>query len=209
MLALRTVLGVALILGKVKPVGVRPWFAGLMCLPLLALSGCSDDDAKADPDPTPSVTAQSPSESPTGPVEPQPPAAMDASDQAGAVAFVRYFWDVVSYAQVTGDTSRLRELGFDLCELCSGAVSDIEQIYGAGGYIKGGAFSVSRPRSTQLQRGEHSTYSVDFVLAAEKQVVLEKEGGERKHREGGNTKLRFLIGHDSRNEWRVSQWEFL
>ena len=52
MSVLPTVVGVALegvISGKVWRMDVRRWVAAALCVPLLALAGCSDDEPQAEP----------------------------------------------------------------------------------------------------------------------------------------------------------------
>ena len=75
----------------------------------LALAGCAEDD----PQPKlPSASATSPtttaSATPDAAVEPTLPPEAQGKDEAAAEAFVRYFWDLVNYAQETGDVKTLK-----------------------------------------------------------------------------------------------------
>jgi hypothetical protein len=66
------------------------------------------------------------------------PAAAKEHTKAGAEAFVRYYWEVVNYAQATGDTDSLREISDPGCDFCTAGIEGIESIYGDGGTITGG-----------------------------------------------------------------------
>ena len=66
----------------------------------LALAGCAEDD----PQPKlPSASATSPtttaSATPDAAVEPTLPPEAQGKDEAAAEAFVRYYWELVNYAQ--------------------------------------------------------------------------------------------------------------
>lgn len=132
---------------------------------------------------------------------------MLGKDSAASKAFVRYYWDVVSYAQVSGDTGRLRELSFEQCEPCSAGVDTIDEVYDAGGSIKGGRFRVSELTSKQLQRGEVVTYSVEFTFKVAPEFIRYRKGEKPKKRAGGGGRLRLLVSSDAPGTWRISQWD--
>src|SRR4051812_38018201 len=91
----------------------RAVLTALSLLPVLLVAGCSDDDPEPKFAPTPSESASSasPSSSAT-PETPQPtmPEAARGSDASSAEAFVKFYWDVVNYAQTSGDLDPLRGL---------------------------------------------------------------------------------------------------
>ena len=66
---------------------VRRWVAAALCVPLLALAGCSDDESQAKPQDPTSSAAPSPSPSETDAAPSIPPEAM-GTDEASAKAFV-------------------------------------------------------------------------------------------------------------------------
>src|SRR5689334_8294933 len=95
---------------------------------LLTLTACS---GSADPSPppttrsTPTSAAPSPTPSPTVPVMPE---AAKAHTTAGAKAFVRYFWQVVNYAQATGDTAAIAAMtDSKSCSQCNAGIKSIHK----------------------------------------------------------------------------------
>jgi len=107
--------------------------ATLLALGTLAACGSQDPPTPADP----STTITSPSTTP-GPVVPTMPAAAFRHDKAGAIAFTKYYWAMVDYAQASGDTSQLAPVAASSCAACKGGVSSIDAISSAGGASRGG-----------------------------------------------------------------------
>jgi hypothetical protein len=84
------------------------------------------------------------------------PEAAKAHTTAGAKAFVKHFWNVVDYAQATGDTGAVTALSLVGCKGCQGGVHSIDGVYTSGGSIRGGQtttshYSVEWIRSGKLQ----------------------------------------------------------
>lgn len=109
------------------------------------------------------------------------PALAKEPTQAGAEAFVRYYWDLVNYAQATGDTKGLRSVSAETCEPCQGGIDALENIVNErGGKITGGEYSASNLRTTRLT-GQVPSYRIVFALSNEKQTIDfpsgEKDGG--------------------------------
>jgi hypothetical protein len=118
----------------------RTALTALSMISVLALGACSGDDPEPKvADPSPSATLpSSPSTTPvSGPTEPTMPAAAQGSDAAAAEAFVEFYWEMVNYAQATGDVEGLEGLA-SRCGTCDAAVDYIKNIYGRGGRIEGG-----------------------------------------------------------------------
>lgn len=113
------------------------------------VAGCEDEDP-ADPiestrEPIPphsSSPTESTSPTDAGPVEPSLPAEAEAETEAGAKAFVEYYWEVVNYARQTGEVDLLRNLSVPSCGGCNGGIESIERVYARGGRIAGGQFEV-------------------------------------------------------------------
>jgi|GEM_PF-6157860 len=113
------------------------------------VAGCEAEDP-ADPiastrEPIPphsSSPTESVSPTDSGPVEPTLPTEAEAETEAGAEAFVEYYWEVVNYARQTGDVDLLRSLSVPNCGGCNGGIDAIERVYARGGKISGGHFEV-------------------------------------------------------------------
>ena len=107
------------------------------------LGACSDDEPEAPP----TSTASSPSISETtettpAPTPPSLPPEATTPDAAGAAAFVRHWFDLVSYAYATGNTEPIRNASTAECESCNNILETIEDQYTDGGRIEGGELSV-------------------------------------------------------------------
>ena len=133
----------------------RTALTALSLVPVLALGACSGDDPEpkfADPTPTepsaPSTTAVS------EPVEPTMPAAARGTDAAAAEAFVEFYWEMVNYAQATGDVEGMRNLGAKGCRACEGGIDFIRDVFQRDGQVKGGENSVSNIRSAFFDKGQ-------------------------------------------------------
>lgn len=130
--------------------------AALLATGLLA--GCDDEDDPPEPtesvsEPTSAPTSTQTEPTPTGPVEPTLPAEAEAATKAGAEAFVGYYWQVVNYAQHTGDVGPLTRISEDNCAGCNGGIRYITKVYGRGGRIIGGDFSLVSASSGRTPSG--------------------------------------------------------
>lgn len=119
-----------------------------------AVSACGDDDGQGEPssttvsplgpdsssssssissssstEPTSSSGSGSPSSSTGGVSEddPQLPAAAKEHDQAGAVAFAKFYWEETSRAAHVGDTAKLKRLYSTECDVCQEYVHLVEK----------------------------------------------------------------------------------
>lgn len=124
--------------------------AGVMAMAVLGACGTKDEPASPPPthSSTPSPTA---SPMPTAPVMPE---AAKAHTKEGAEEFVRYFWDVVNYAQATGDTSPIVDASADGCKACDAGVAGVEEVFRRGGRYIGGEATVERVSAELLGAGE-------------------------------------------------------
>ncbi|WP_193605024.1 DUF6318 family protein [Nocardioides dongkuii] len=175
------------------------------------LSGCSDD---ADPSPmvspTPSSSSAgstSPSHAPTpaGPVEPTLPPEAEGDDAAAAEAFVRHYWEMVNYAQATGDVAGLRRLESPTCEACAGGRRTIEETYGAGGSIEGGEARVSSAQAGRLGTAVGRVFGVTVEVDIAEQVVNEP-GAETVRHDGGTFTFDFIVQNE-RGSLLVARWD--
>ena len=124
---------------------------GVVALLLAAvLAGCDDEDPpepqgpiESSSEPTSSATTPPAEPTPTDPVAPTLPTEAEPETNAGAKAFVSYYWEVVNYAQHTGDVDPLKSISEDNCEGCNGGISYITRVYRRGGHIVGGDFELA------------------------------------------------------------------
>ena len=124
-----------------------------LVLPALAFGACSGEP---EPKFAPSESASPASrDSPasTGDAEPALPAKAQENNGAGAEAFVRYFIEVLNYAQRTGDTARLQRVSAPRCAACEGYAEEIDKTYAAGGHVKGGVLTIGDLRELPRDYG--------------------------------------------------------
>lgn len=145
--------------------------ASLATLTLLA--GCSDDDpSPGDPNSTwtPTSKPETPTSSATAkPTEPVLPEAATKATEDGARAFIAYYWDLINYAQVTGDVKALKRVSARGCAGCSAGYEAIRDLYAGGGHIVGGEYRVAVLKFDELD-GPSSSYLFEGLLRTDNQA---------------------------------------
>jgi len=99
------------------------------------------------------------------------PDAAKAHTKAGAKAFVEYFWEVVNYAQATGDTDAIRDLTVvESCSSCVRGARAIDKVYDKGGVVRGGTSHLSNftTQVYSLPGGDQATVEYDIQVGATK-----------------------------------------
>ena len=162
---------------------------------LLALSGCGGDP-KADPS---SSTSETPSPTAT-PSAPTMPEAAKADTKAGAIAFVRYYVELVNHAQMTGDIAPLEAVEGPACTSCKQGRNYLAKIYGAGGHIEGGTWSITR--ATAASSGENWAVTVEGEFAPSDAFATADATPD--HAKGGLSLTNFIVWHDG--QWKVRTW---
>jgi hypothetical protein len=178
----------------------------------LALSACADDEPEPRVDPTPTTsTSTSPTSDPTstGPVEPPSPQAAASASKSGVEAFISYFWDLANYAQATGDTKTLRNLGAGSCGGCQGAFDFIDEVYGAGGSITGGEYTLGNLETKRLvaETNDVVIFRSTFPTTNTRQVVRQP-GKKADVYEASTVRARFTLSYQA-DGWQVDIWEVL
>lgn len=157
----------------------------------LALAGCSDDPEPKVADPTPTPTAPVTTEA-SGPTPPEMPEAAKGTDAAAAEAFVRHFFNVVNYAQSTGDVNGLKALS-ELCEGCDGGTATIVDAYDQDGEIRGGEGTPRRVEVGFLERKPRPWATVECTVVTTKQTVDLPGTTEDQTYPAGSTDVRLLL----------------
>lgn len=174
------------------------------------VSGCAKDEPSSGPPPTSTsraVESSSPSEpaaTPTGPVEPTPPAEANRATRAGAKAFVQYYWAVVNYATATGDVALLETLSEPSCSACRAGIRQITKVYDRGGRIVGGLYEVLELDPFHLH---DAFWSVRSTTRTETQFVR-GAGDLNQQYPGGESGLHFTLRFHH-GSWKTSTLEAL
>lgn len=152
------------------------WTVGIGLLAaVLLVSGCSDDGGDNAPQaPTRTATA---SASPSA--TPEPPALPDAArvlDRPGAEAFVRHYFDLINYANRTGDTEALDSLATDDCHNCKPISAQAKSFTSNGGHLRGGDIMVTHAVAAPI---EDDVALVSTVIAQSEGEVVSRDGSVR------------------------------
>ncbi len=180
---------------------VRRTAAALVVVPLFALASCSGDPHKPPPyTPSPTPTAST-SPTPTGPVAPTLPAAAKKHTRAGAEAYVRYYVDVLNYAQVADDLEAMATVTSRECVECQTVLRSLQENHKTGAKTEGGkwtviAFSNAHPHSG----GEYS-----FVTTINQTPeIVTAPNGHTEHYTGGKVSYTFDTAWSEVRGWRIT-----
>lgn len=184
--------------------------AALVCVVLGVLAGC--DSGSPGPDPGPSVSSSasasasvegtgggSPTVTPAPQVPALPAAAREASE-AGARAFVGYYWELVNYAQATGDVKRLQSVAAPTCDVCAAFTSKVGALYAKGGRITGGTnrSQISEAVELQLRSGDYGL-RVEQVVSHDSQTIVKPDGTKEERGAGADQFTAFVL-------WTAGHW---
>lgn len=183
--------------------------ASLTALALLA--GCSDDDpSPGDPGSTsaPTDKPETPTSSATAkPTEPALPDAATKATEAGARAFITYYWDLINYAQVTGDVKALKGVSGPRCIGCRNGIKAIQSHYASGGRIEGGDYSVDILKINELKDPSGNGFAFEAKLDAVNtdQLIVNSDGSEEREPAGHTTAVVAAIW--TSQHWRLEAME--
>ncbi|GAA1546693.1 DUF6318 family protein [Nocardioides humi] len=173
---------------------------------LLALAACTDDEpGPRDPSSTwsPSGTMETPS--PSAGQTPTEPALPDAATQAsedGARAFITYYWDLINYAQVTGDVKALKAASGPNCEGCKAGIDGIRQLYKGGGHAEGGEYTVTFDKVNQL-KGDSTLVAFEALLTVANAEQLRVQGDGSEHRSAEGSSQMAVAAQWAADSWRM------
>ena len=171
---------------------------------LLVLSGCSGD---ADPAPAPpsSSAPSSPTASPT-PTPPVMPEAAKAHTEAGAKAFVEYFWEVVDYAGQSLDPAPLSALTADGCIGCQGAINFVKDMRSGHATFIGADTHVDNFAFDTIRVGGMERTEALFDVTTPEQVADYPGDKRDEHYPAVTARTRFYLRSVPAG-WRVVLWE--
>lgn len=123
-----------------------------------------------------------------------------ADTKAGAVAFVKYYLELVNHAQATGNIDALSAVEESGCKSCDQGREYIARIYGAGGHIDGGKWTARRVSA--IPSGEN--WAVTVSGSFEPSDAYASPGAQPVHADGGPTLTNFVVWHT--DTWKVRKW---
>lgn len=151
----------------------RPRWTATATLTLSALlvSGCAGGNE--DPEPR---TTSNPSASPTESAAPEPPGLPEAAkalDRPGAGAFVRHYFDLVNYANATGDTAPMDAITNPGCLNCPSVADRARSLNADDARLEGGEVVVEAVVAAPI---EDETTAVSTVLQQQVGRVVDQSG---------------------------------
>ncbi|TQK70753.1 DUF6318 family protein [Nocardioides sp. SLBN-35] len=173
---------------------------------LLLAAGCSDNGpSPRDPTSTWSPTGkmETPTSAAPDPVEPELPAAAAEASEVGARAFIEYYWELVNYAQVTGDVKALKKVSGPNCERCDAGIDGIKQVYRAGGHITDGQYTPSLTSVTQLTADDRNFYAFEAKTQVSNVAHAAVEASGRREEFAASTKSYVVDVLWVEDHWRL------
>ncbi|MCX6399360.1 MAG: DUF6318 family protein [Propionibacteriales bacterium] len=138
---------------------------------ILALSACNGGDEPDDPkvSSTPPGTTSAPTTAPPAetPTEPALPKAATKATEAGARAFITYYWDLINYAQVTGAVKPLKAVSGPNCAGCNAGIEAIEDVYDADGHITNANYRARVTNLSDLDAEKSDIYAFKATVEVE------------------------------------------
>lgn len=153
--------------------------AVLPALLLLALAGCSSEDAQVE----------------------APPAYADNAGEAGAEQFAGYYVDTLNEATDSGETATLRDLSGTSCDACTDFADQLDTIYGKGGRVETDGWEVKT--MVPEAGGTDDKVTVLVTVTIPEQKVFATQKAKAKTFDGGNQAFRMSMTR-SDGEWQVT-----
>jgi hypothetical protein len=189
---------------------------------LLSAAACTGDDPDADDpdgpgDPTsswsptgtmdPSSSGSGEPVDPVGPVEPELPEVAREASEEGARAFIAYYWELINYAQVTGDVKALRRASARSCDGCQAGIRGIRRHYAAGGSIVGGMHRVDRATLTEVTSASGIyAFQGEARVEHDAQSIISSDGTEEDRQPGSDEWDLYVLWVDG-TRWRLDVME--
>jgi len=133
-----------------------------------------------------------------------PGAAKEASED-GARAFVGYYWELVNYAQATGDVRRLRRVSGPRCRGCKAGIRGIKTLYRSGGHTEGGTYRLEIEAIKSLPSQTFLAFEALVNAHNDEQVIVDGDGSRRTSGSSTSTLAIVIVWIDRR--WRMDLME--
>lgn len=178
-----------------------PVVLAVLLVTALLAGGCEDD-----PEPTFS-SEPSASESSTGTpsgsaaTEPTPtplrmPKAAKQPDEAGARAFVRHYFKVMSRAMNDGDLAPVRRLSSPQCASCRAFYRNVKRMFAGGKTVKAEGW-----KPTLLTRMDASVMAFSTTIIQGQEVVRDRRGKTVRRFNGGRESATIVVKADTTTSW--------
>jgi hypothetical protein len=170
-------------------------------------SASASASTSATPSPTPTPSAPYKPADAKGKAQNVPvpvlPEAAKAETKEGAIAFARYWFDLLSYGYETGDLTALEAVISPSCEPCTNAKKVIDAWHSEGRWLVGGKVAAIAT-STTFSKGADSTYQV-AVQARQTALTYMRQDGSvaRSDPQPDDTRNLLFVAYEN-GSWRLS-----
>jgi hypothetical protein len=132
------------------------------------------------------------------------PDAAKANTKAGAVAFVKYYVQLINHAQATGDVAELATSEAPTCSSCEDGRKYLSQVYESGGHIDGGSLKIRVLDA--LPNQSIKGWTIDAKLRFGSQTVTQPSATPTvQHLSGGAVPVTVLVSRHA-DGWSVYEW---
>lgn len=168
----------------------------------LVIGGCTPDD----PEPTPTTPVETSTSAPETSeptvAVPEMPAEAAEATAAGAEAWVAHWFELVNYAKATGDTTPLKDLSGQSCQVCAGTAADIDANYANGSHMEGGEArllsSLSPPPDARNLVAVAATFTEDPA------TVVSADGSREPRNATPETRVDFVMVYEE-GRWALRE----
>jgi hypothetical protein len=132
------------------------------------------------------------------------PEGAKANTKAGAIAFVRYYVELINHAQATGDVDTLASVESARCKSCRDGRKYIRDVYDNGGNIEGGDLRIKIRDA--LKNAAVAGWTVDASLSYGPQTIVQPTASPAtQHLDGGGVPITVIVTYGS-GTWTISEW---
>lgn len=167
----------------------------------MALGACGKEPMTPAPTVAASVSA-TPTRTPSA--APVLPEAASKNTMRGALTFIQHYFQLINFAQATGQTNALAVAEHVGCNSCTKGRRYLDSVYSVGGHIEGG--ELSGTLASARTNGRVNSWTIRMNLSFTPQTVV-RPGSDPASEvlKGGRTPATFIVTY--RNDaWTVSDW---
>jgi hypothetical protein len=117
------------------------------------------------------------------------PSAARGTSAKAAKAFARFYFAMVNYSALSGDTTELRKLSTRSCDSCTAIADKVDAVYANGGRIESESWQLNSARVLQ-QENSQVVMSLAAFLGPE---VFIEANGQRRHHKGGKQPMTMYV----------------
>lgn len=107
------------------------------------------------------------------PIAPTPPASITEDTPEAAEEFARYFVAVAEYAWNSGDTTELRAISTEDCDLCQGVIDDIQKDADKGGWTRDLLYQITEVETPVSHPDKPGAFAIVVHVSTRADVIYD------------------------------------